>query len=108
MSPALLEQIYLLAQQLPSAAIQSLVGAIAVARSGEWTKIKWEAQKALAHPTYRELVGQFVDVWQHQAPADAPAGVSAALEAAGYSLAAVRRSQSIELVWTGPQTGVAL
>lgn len=104
----LLDGIYLLADQLPSAAVQSLVQAIAASPPTQWAKIKLAAQGALAHPAYRELVGELVGRWRILAPDLEPEVFSAALESAAYAARASRMRQSIELTWTGPDTHVAV
>jgi phosphatidylserine/phosphatidylglycerophosphate/cardiolipin synthase-like enzyme len=106
--PELLRQVYELAQELPAQAIQPLVSSIANSPAGHWSQTLRQAQGAIAHAYYREKVGNFVDAWRASAPEAEPAGVALALETAIYCVEATRRSQTLELVWTGPQSDTAL
>jgi phosphatidylserine/phosphatidylglycerophosphate/cardiolipin synthase-like enzyme len=102
--PALLEQIYELAKELPAQAGQPLIHVIAACSAEHWAEIKRQAQGAIAHSYYRERVGNFVDLWRTLAPELEPKSLALALETAVYCMETARHEQTLELVWTGPQS----
>lgn len=97
-----------MAQQLPPGVAAPLGHAIRVSEPGKWSQLKWQVQGVVAHPQFRDRVGAFIDGWRSLAPHLDPVSVAAAIEAAVYCAEAARKSQTLELVWTGPQSDTAL
>lgn len=58
----------------------------------------------LPHPHYRTLVAWLVETARNVSPATSPQTLSLALLAAAHSDRLHRDEQSVELVWTGPDT----
>lgn len=107
-SGALLDAIATLTEVLPEGAIGPLAEALAPLPAGAWPALHGAATQVLAAPHYREQVGRFLAIWQAQAPTVLPATVAVALQAAATTLQRQRRTQTIELVWTGPSSGQPL
>lgn len=67
------------------------------------------AQRAIgdrvAQPYYRELALDFLRVWAHSGVVSHPQAISLCLLAASQSACEHRDKQSVELVWTGPDSG---
>jgi phosphatidylserine/phosphatidylglycerophosphate/cardiolipin synthase-like enzyme len=105
---SLLEQIFALAHDIPLAAMGPLIRAIATAPQGQWTAISNRVQDAIAHPHYRKRASSLVEAWRSFAPELSPIGFAAAIESGAYCLNSARREQTIELVWTGPQSSIGL
>lgn len=70
-----------------------------------------EAQSVLGrdlpHPHYRALALEFLDYAAGDPQPLAPVALAIALRAAGHVEEAHRKSQSVELVWTGPESDAA-
>src|SRR5262245_29235773 len=89
-----------LAAELPGPVLETLAAAV---EGGQDTALK--ASQALPHLHYRGLAAAFVAAWQQGAAAPAEA-VALALRTAGLSERAHREGQTVELVWTGPDSGI--
>ncbi|NCC32467.1 MAG: hypothetical protein EOM24_10655 [Chloroflexia bacterium] len=105
---ALVEAMAILLEVLPEGAINPLAEAVAPLPAGAWPTIERVASQVLATPYYRAQVADFLAIWQAHAPDVPPATVAVALQAALTALQRQRRTQSIELVWTGPASGQPL
>jgi phosphatidylserine/phosphatidylglycerophosphate/cardiolipin synthase-like enzyme len=53
-------------------------------------------------------VGRLIDRWRGLAPALEPAALALALSTTAYCVETARRSQTLELVWTGPPSAIPL
>jgi phosphatidylserine/phosphatidylglycerophosphate/cardiolipin synthase-like enzyme len=104
----LLEQIHDLAQEIPAQTAQALIAAIMACPANHWEETKRRTQGVTAHPRYRQKVGVLVDSWAARAPHVEPSSLALALETAAFCVDAGRRSETLELVWTGPQSDTAL
>jgi len=88
-----------LASCLPASTVEAVAGA--VLKCGN-IGLVGEITKRLAHHQHRDLALQFIHVWQSEAPDFSPQAVAVALSTAAMSERNHRDSQSVELVWTGP------
>ena len=107
-TPAFLEAVRALADELPVAMVDLVAAAIAGSAPGQWADLRHQAQRAVPHPGYRGAVGQMIDRWRAEAPALAPASVALALQATACAVAHARHLQTIEVVWTGPESTLPL
>lgn len=98
---AIVELAYALACNLPSGTVESIAAAILTCSEGT---LKAEITKRVPHHQYREMALAFVDRWRSEANAVDARTVSVALQTASLSEQTRRDSQSVELVWTGPDT----
>ena len=55
------------------------------------------------HPYYRDIITDFMNCWQNGAPQLSPHEVSLCLTTAAQAQRIHQESQSVELVWTGPE-----
>ena len=94
-----------LASDLPMDSMQ--IAAKSISDSTSPAKAQERIARDVPHPYYRERVITFVQYWHEHAPGVSPQAVAMALLAAAHSEQAHRRQQSVELVWTGPDTGEA-
>lgn len=101
-STALLDAITTLVERLPGGAIVPLTTAMATIPAGAWAALQRAAQHVLATPYYREQVEAFLLAWRMDAPEIPPASVALALRAAAHTRVEQQRTQTLELVWTGP------
>ena len=91
-----------LARSLP--ATTALTAASAILTTDKST-LRSEISKRVPHHHHRDLVLGFISRWQAEAPTLEAMVVGIALETAAKSEQAHRDSQSVELVWTGPDSG---
>jgi phosphatidylserine/phosphatidylglycerophosphate/cardiolipin synthase-like enzyme len=91
-----------LAGSLPTSTVEAVAAAILTSST---SGLKAEIAKRVAHHHHRDRALAFVDCWWTEA-IDVDAGVVAvALQTAALSEQRHRDSQTVELVWTGPESG---
>jgi len=91
-----------LASSLPTSTVETVAGAILTSST---SSLKAEIAKRVPHHHHRDRALAFVDCWRSEA-ADLDANVvGIALQTAALSEQKHRDSQSVELVWTGPDGG---
>lgn len=105
---ALLEEVRRVTADLPPDELRYLVQVIEAAAAGQWRAMKAQTQGISASTHYREQVGRLIERWQELAPTLEPAALALTLRTAGYCAEAARRSQTLELVWTGPSSTTPL
>lgn len=91
-----------LAGVLPSSTVESVAAAILSSGS---SSLKAEIGRRVPHHHHRDIALAFVDRWRHEAAHVEPNVVAVALQTAALSEQTHRDSQTVELVWTGPDTG---
>jgi phosphatidylserine/phosphatidylglycerophosphate/cardiolipin synthase-like enzyme len=101
---AIVEAATTLATQLPTGTAESVATAILKSSS---SSLRSEIAKRVPHHHQRGLALAFVDHWHRDADDLDAAVVATALQTAAYSERVHRDSQSVELVWTGPDPGNA-
>jgi phosphatidylserine/phosphatidylglycerophosphate/cardiolipin synthase-like enzyme len=94
-----------LAAEAPFALLTSLACAVEACDPSDWPSARSCILHGVAHPHYRCLSAAFLDCWRGQVASLAPQAVALALLTAAHSEKAHRDHQSVELVWTGPETG---
>jgi phosphatidylserine/phosphatidylglycerophosphate/cardiolipin synthase-like enzyme len=96
---AIVESAYALACSLPNSSVESVAAAIIACSDGT---LRAEISRRIPHYHHRDLVLRFLDEWRLNSPEVDPRTVAVALKTAALSLQRHRDSQSVELVWTGP------
>jgi phosphatidylserine/phosphatidylglycerophosphate/cardiolipin synthase-like enzyme len=96
-----------MASALPSSVMHSFAASIQDCDANEWHWWKSGIVSGIAQPYYRSLISDFLDTWHAHASIVAPEAVAAALLTAAHSEQAHHQHQSVELVWTGPDVGMA-
>jgi len=98
----IIEAAHELASSLPGSTAEAVADAILTTGVAG---LRAEIAKRVPHHHHRDLALKFVDLWRQQA-ADLDAQVVAvALQTAALSEQIHHNSQSVELVWTGPDVG---
>ena len=97
----IVESAYALACSLPSSTVEAVADAILTSSAGS---LRAEISRRVAHHHNRDLALAFVDRWRHEAQELEARTVAVALQSAALSEQTHRDSQSVELVWTGPDT----
>ena len=91
-----------LASVLPRPVLHSVADAISGCDPADWGAARSAILRGVPNAPHRRLVADFLDRWHSTADPPSPAVVAASLVTAAESEAAHRRSESTELVWTGP------
>lgn len=97
----IVEAAHALVCHLPTSTIESVASAILNSLA---SGLRADIARRVAHHQHRDMALAFVDYWQSQAEQIDACAVSAALQTAALSERRYRDSQSVELVWTGPDT----
>lgn len=98
----LVEAATVLASSLPTSTLETVADAILTSST---SSIKAEIAKRVPHHHHRDRALAFVDSWQNDV-ADVDANlVAVALQTAALAEQKHRDSQTVELVWTGPDGG---
>jgi phosphatidylserine/phosphatidylglycerophosphate/cardiolipin synthase-like enzyme len=88
-----------LASEMPQAYVEALALAI---QTGPLTKA--QAVQGIPHLHYRSLAAAFIDLWQGWAAEVTPEAAALALQTALHAEKVHQEYQTVELVWTGPNT----
>lgn len=99
-SSKLLRQIYRVAQEMPTSALNSLIRVLMSADSNS-PKFKHELEK-LPRASWRQVTGNLIDVWQEEATELEGQAIAIALATAAHCQTQMQHELSAELVWTGP------
>ncbi len=94
-----------LASSLPLPTLQLVARLIQESQSP--TEARARLAHGLPHPQYRSQASLFIDQWSEAHPDVAPETVALMLATAAHGESSHRESQSVELVWTGPETDAA-
>lgn len=97
----IVESAYALACTLPSSTVDALAAAILTIPI---SSLRAEIVKQVPHHQNRELALAFVDRWRSEVKVIDARTVAVALQSAALAEQTHRDSQSVELVWTGPDT----
>ena len=95
-----------LAATVPFTLMTGLAGAVESCDPSDWPSTRSRIIHGVSHAHYRSLVAGFLDCWRGQLANLSPQAVALALLTAAHSEKAHRDHQTVELVWTGPETGV--
>jgi phosphatidylserine/phosphatidylglycerophosphate/cardiolipin synthase-like enzyme len=95
-----------LAESVPHAVITTLCDSIDSCDISDWNRARECITAGIAHATYRSLVVGFIECWRGRASEVSAEAVSTALRTAAHSEKTQRDHQSVEIVWTGPETEV--
>jgi phosphatidylserine/phosphatidylglycerophosphate/cardiolipin synthase-like enzyme len=99
---ALVETAHALASTLPSSTVEAVSAAILTCSEGSLLS---EISKRVAHHQHRDSAIAFVVRWRNEFPELDARTVAVALQSSALSERVHRDSQSVELVWTGPDSG---
>jgi phosphatidylserine/phosphatidylglycerophosphate/cardiolipin synthase-like enzyme len=96
-----------LASGLPAPLLRSMAEAIATSQPGQWSAIQARVAGVIPHALYRTLASGFLGVWKTEAAGLGNEAVALTLLTAALAQESQRGRQSVEIVWTGPETGEA-
>jgi cardiolipin synthase A/B len=97
----IVESAYALAFSLPTGTVEAVAAAIVTSSEGS---LRAEISKRVPHHQHRDMALAFVHRWHNEAKEVDARTVAVALQSASLSQQTHRDSQSVELVWTGPDT----
>jgi phosphatidylserine/phosphatidylglycerophosphate/cardiolipin synthase-like enzyme len=97
----IVESAHALACSLPSSTVEAVAMAMLTCSEGS---LRAEISRRVPHHQHRDMALAFVDRWGNEAKGIDARTVAVALQSAALSEQTHRDSQSVELVWTGPDT----
>lgn len=97
----LIEMAVQLAARLPSEMIA--IVSREILQSPSATSPQSRIAQDIPHPYYRDIITDFLNCWRNAAPQVSPQNVSLCLLTAAKAEQIHRGSQSVDLVWTGPE-----
>lgn len=95
----IIEAAHALASVLPSSTVDAIASAIVAGSES----LRAEVSRRVPHYQHRELAFAFIERWRRDAPSVDSQAVSIALRSSALATQTHRDSQSVELVWTGPE-----
>jgi phosphatidylserine/phosphatidylglycerophosphate/cardiolipin synthase-like enzyme len=104
--PIIISEIHVLIHHLPTELVERLAKALQANATLPPSQLRLKVLAELAQPTLHARINYFFTAWSTHAPELSPETIAFALQAAAYSEAQARRAQSLELVWTGPDSKV--
>ena len=100
----LVNELLRLADDLPDELVGRVADLLCESARPDWPWLRTAVLRRVPHRPVRERLLQFLDYWQGTHPEVAPQAVALALHAAAQAALRRRADQSLELVWTGPET----
>ncbi|CAG0989962.1 Cardiolipin synthase B [Anaerolineae bacterium] len=91
--------------QLPSEMIEKIVAALQQPASG-WARLRRQVIEVAPQPAVRDQIAAFLDRWHATTPEISNDSLALALLVAAHAEQQTRHDQSLELVWTGPDSHV--
>lgn len=102
----LIEEINNLVTDLPGEVVEKLTNALRQGPRSEWSAIQSQAIRAVTQPGVRQRVKRFLEFWQANAKEIQADSVALAISAVAHAAEVHRQAQSLELVWTGPDSQI--
>jgi len=102
----LIEQILFLASDLSTDATERMSKQLEMSEAGDWPSIRHRLDSAVSSPRFRDSIHILIERWRQQSPAVTPASVALALRTAVAQRNTWLQQSQVELVWTGPDSGV--
>lgn len=103
----LLQRIYQTVVKIPVSVLDPFINTLAeLSETTDAELVKAAALKALPTSEFRDTACELLEVWQSHKPRTTPGELAAAIAGAAFTNQQVREETSLELVWTGPVTGV--
>jgi phosphatidylserine/phosphatidylglycerophosphate/cardiolipin synthase-like enzyme len=96
-----------LAGRLPAPLLHSLADAIRSGQPDPWPTLQVRVATVMPHALYRTLASEFIATWRVEAAGLSPDAIALALMTAAQAEAHRRADQTVELVWTGPESGTS-
>ena len=102
----LLEQIRILANEVPYASVIAIAEAIGKMPNGGSHYEYGSIVSSINQANLKERVSLLLDTWRRESPEISPESIAFALLSASETAKYCRESESISLVWTGPKTEI--
>jgi phosphatidylserine/phosphatidylglycerophosphate/cardiolipin synthase-like enzyme len=93
-----------LARRLPHSVMIAVAGSIAQHGRSEWSSARQAILQGVSTPDFRDVTASFLDLWHSRASGVGPEAVAVALVTAAKSEHDYRNEETVEIVWTGPET----
>jgi hypothetical protein len=105
-SPILLEKIHQTVVDVPAPILESLTCALLDSAESSHEQIRQAVLKLIPTPEFRDTINELLEAWRCEGHFFPPQSLAMALASAAHSYQTVKKQTEIEIVWTGPTTGV--
>ncbi|MCI0338417.1 MAG: DISARM system phospholipase D-like protein DrmC [Acidobacteria bacterium] len=105
-SPNLLEKIHRTVVNIPPSVLESLIHTLQNSAESGYEQIRHNVLKHIPTPEFRDTINELLEAWQTENDISHPQALALSLASAAHSYRTAREQTAIELVWTGPTTGV--
>jgi len=105
-SPILLEKIHQTAVDLPPPVLKSLICALRDSAESNYEQIRQAVLEPIPRAEFRDMINELLEAWRSENQLFTPQSLALALASAAHSYQTAREQTGIEIVWTGPTTGV--
>ncbi|MGE0128973.1 MAG: DISARM system phospholipase D-like protein DrmC [Blastocatellales bacterium] len=105
-SPILLEKIHQAVVEIPPPVLESLIGALRDSAESSYEQIRQTVLKPIPTPEFRDTINELLEAWRIENHLLTPQSLALALASAAHSYQTTKEQTAIEIVWTGPTTGV--
>lgn len=105
-SPILLEKIHQAVVEIPPPILESLICALRDSAESSHEQIRHAVLKPIPTPEFRDTINELLEAWRSEGHSFPPQSLALALASAAHSYQSVKKQTEIEIVWTGPTSGV--
>lgn len=103
---ALAKVIYEIVAELPPVLVYRMADLLGDEAIAEWSRRQAIMTGVSPHPAVVERIRWFINQWQAHAPSVSASAMALALRSSATTLERERSYQRVELVWTGPESGI--
>jgi phosphatidylserine/phosphatidylglycerophosphate/cardiolipin synthase-like enzyme len=105
-SPILLEKIHQAVVEIPPPILESLICALRDSAVSSHEQIRHAVLKPIPTPEFRDAINDLLEAWRSEDHLFPPQSLALAIASAAHSYQTTKEQTEIEIVWTGPTTGV--
>ncbi|MCI0391639.1 MAG: DISARM system phospholipase D-like protein DrmC [Acidobacteria bacterium] len=105
-SPILLERIHRAVVEIPPPVLESLICALRDSAESSYEQIRLAVLKLIPRPEFRDTINELLESWRVENHIFPSQSLALTLASAAHSYQTTKEQTEIEIVWTGPTTGV--
>lgn len=105
-APILLDKIHRAVIEIPPPILESLICALRDSAESSYEQIRQAILKPIPTPEFRDAINELLEAWQIENHLFSPQSLAFALASTAHSYQKAKEQTAIEIVWTGPTTGV--
>src|SRR5262245_50320323 len=105
-SPILLEIIHKVVVEIPPPVLESLIYALRDSAESNYEQIRQSVLQPIPKAEFRDMINEMLEAWGSENQLFTPQSLALALASVAHSYQTTKEQTEIEIVWTGPTTGV--